>query len=79
MKLDIVGGNSFEQSDRFVGALVSLFGESDQEFGITRLGQELALPLRLGELFEASSARPIYSTNCVFHAATKVLKRVATQ
>src|SRR4029434_3793274 len=52
MELDAVGGDSFEQVDRFVGVLISLFGERDHKLGVTRLGQKLALPLRLGEFLE---------------------------
>ena len=51
MKLDAVGGNSFEKGDGFVGALVSLFGESDQELRVARLGQQFAFPFRLGKVF----------------------------
>src|SRR5262245_56348130 len=52
MELDALCANSFEKADRFVGVLISLFGEGDDKLGVTRLGQKLALPLRLGELLE---------------------------
>ena len=59
MKLDAIGGDSFEKCNRLIGVLISLFGESDQELGVPRLGQELAFPFRLGEIFKSFSARPL--------------------
>src|SRR5262249_57521307 len=52
MELDAVGGDSFEQVDRFVGALISLFGEGDQNLCVTPLAPPLPLPLLLCQLFE---------------------------
>ena len=49
MELDPVGGDSFEQVDRFVGVLISLFGEGDHKLGVTRLGKEWILPVTINK------------------------------
>src|SRR5215471_1730770 len=58
MELDTVGDDSFEQVARFVGALISLFGEGDQKLSVTWLGQKLPLPLRARRTLRNFSARP---------------------
>jgi hypothetical protein len=52
VKFDPVRGNLLEQVDGLFIALVFSFGQTHQQLKITRLGNQLVLPLGIREIFE---------------------------
>ncbi len=59
VKLDIVCGQLAEKLNRFLVVFVFMSRQPDEQFDIPRFGDQLALPLGVGKVFESASAHPL--------------------
>ena len=65
VKFDAVGRDLFEQFDRLFIALVFSLGKSHQKLKITRLGDQLSLPFRIGEILELLGLIAFLDETCI--------------